>query len=302
MSHELRTPLNAVLGFSEVLLERMFGDINETPGGVPPRHPRLRQAPAGAAQRDPRPVQGRGRPDGAGVLRRSTCRAVLEYAVSMLRERAAAHGDRRSGRGRRRRRTRCTPTSSASSRSCSTWYQRGQVHRRRRLRGRARAATARTRSRSRSTDTGIGVPEADRERIFESFQQGGRGARARRAPASGSPCRAGSWSCSAAGCGSRARSASGSTFGFSFPVRRARERGAGRRRVPTGMRPRVVVIEDDRPSLDLFTAYLSGAAITVDHGARRPVRPRGRPARPTRPPCCSTSGCPASTAGRCCGR
>ena len=26
MSHELRTPLNAVLGFSEVLLERMFGD------------------------------------------------------------------------------------------------------------------------------------------------------------------------------------------------------------------------------------------------------------------------------------
>ena len=29
MSHELRTPLNAVIGFSEVLLDRMFGDINE---------------------------------------------------------------------------------------------------------------------------------------------------------------------------------------------------------------------------------------------------------------------------------
>jgi signal transduction histidine kinase len=28
MSHELRTPLNAVIGFSEVLIEKMFGDIN----------------------------------------------------------------------------------------------------------------------------------------------------------------------------------------------------------------------------------------------------------------------------------
>jgi signal transduction histidine kinase len=29
MSHELRTPLNAILGFSEVLAERMFGDVND---------------------------------------------------------------------------------------------------------------------------------------------------------------------------------------------------------------------------------------------------------------------------------
>jgi signal transduction histidine kinase len=29
VSHELRTPLNAIIGFSEVMLERMFGEINE---------------------------------------------------------------------------------------------------------------------------------------------------------------------------------------------------------------------------------------------------------------------------------
>lgn len=29
MSHELRTPLNSIIGFSEILLERTFGDLNE---------------------------------------------------------------------------------------------------------------------------------------------------------------------------------------------------------------------------------------------------------------------------------
>ena len=45
MSHELRTPLNAVIGFSEVLLDQMFGEINERQERVPPRHLELRPSP-----------------------------------------------------------------------------------------------------------------------------------------------------------------------------------------------------------------------------------------------------------------
>ena len=43
MSHELRTPLNAVIGFSDVLLEHMFGDAQRAAGRVPPGHPQLRR-------------------------------------------------------------------------------------------------------------------------------------------------------------------------------------------------------------------------------------------------------------------
>ena len=88
-------------------------------GGVPPRHPRVGQAPAGAAQRDPRPVEGRGRSDGARVL--------------LVRPALGAGGDRldaaRTSRPRtastcgsrwRTRSPRSTPTSCGSSRSCST--------------------------------------------------------------------------------------------------------------------------------------------------------------------------------------
>ena len=90
MSHELRTPLNAVLGFSEVLLERMFGDINEK------------------QEEYLRDIHGSGKhllellneildlsKVEAGQMELEytlvDVPTVLEYAASMLRERAAAH-------------------------------------------------------------------------------------------------------------------------------------------------------------------------------------------------------------------
>ena len=90
MSHELRTPLNAVLGFSEVLLERMFGDINEK------------------QEEYLRDIHGSGKhllellneildlsKVEAGQMELEftlvEVPTVLEYAVSMMRERAAAH-------------------------------------------------------------------------------------------------------------------------------------------------------------------------------------------------------------------
>ena len=62
-------------------------------GGVPARHPRVGQAPAGAAQRDPRPLQGRGRPDAARVL-------LVRPALAARRHRLDA-----AGTGRRPRRS-----------------------------------------------------------------------------------------------------------------------------------------------------------------------------------------------------
>ena len=91
MSHELRTPLNAVLGFSEVLLERMFGEINER------QEEYLRDIWSSGKHLlellneilDLSKVEA-----GQMELDYSTfdVREALEHSSSMLRERAAAHG------------------------------------------------------------------------------------------------------------------------------------------------------------------------------------------------------------------
>ena len=140
MSHELRTPLNAVLGFSEVLLERMFGDINE------------RQ------EEYLRDIHGSGEHllellnEILDLSKVEAGRMELEYSTFDLRAAAGAtprrccvsapalHGIDLRVERRRRRRHGLRRRAAAQAGRAQPGDERGQVHRRRRLGRGARRA------------------------------------------------------------------------------------------------------------------------------------------------------------------
>ena len=138
MSHELRTPLNAIIGFSEVLLERMFGELNERQEDYLRdilelgRHLLalindildLSKVEAGHMELD---------------LRVRLADTVVN-ALSLVRERASRTASR-CARGGRRGWTRSRPTSAVQAGPAQPAQQRGQVHARRRQGQRARGAT-----------------------------------------------------------------------------------------------------------------------------------------------------------------
>ena len=201
MSHELRTPLNAVIGFSDVLLERMFGELNERQEEYvrdirdSGRHLLelineildLSKVEAGRMELEPAAL---------------SLPELLEHGLAMVRERAARHGDRAS-------------RSTSRPRSGVVWADElklkqvvlnllsnavkftpdgGSVDVRRRARGRRGAGR-------RCATPGSASTPADHARIFEAFQRGGRERAAPRAPGSGSRCPSASSSCTAAGSG-----------------------------------------------------------------------------------------------------
>ena len=260
MSHELRTPLNAVLGFSEVLLERMFGDINE-------RQEEYLRDIWGSGKHllellneilDLSKVEA-GRMD--LEVSRFAVREALEYGISLIRERAATHslhvsvdcpddvGLIEADELRFRQ-----VVLNLLSNAVKFTPDGGRVSIRA-VREPGQVVVA-------VTDTGTGIPPEDRERIFESFQQGGRGAPREEGTGLGLTLSrrivelfgGRLWLDSEVG--------TGSTFSFSVPVApsaRSDELRVGDR---TGL-PVVLLIEDDRASLDLLTAYLEGARVEV---------------------------------------
>ena len=119
MSHELRTPLNAIIGFSEVLSERMFGELNEKQADY------LKDIHESGKHLlslindilDLSKIEA-----GRMELELSTfdLPSALSNAMTLVRERAQRHAHsalarRRPAPGRASR-----PTSASSSRSCST--------------------------------------------------------------------------------------------------------------------------------------------------------------------------------------
>ena len=259
MSHELRTPLNAVIGFSEVLLERMFGELNDRQDEY------LRDIWNSGRHLlellneilDLSKVEA-----GQMVLEPNTfsVSSALDYTLAMVRERASSHaikvtvdvaddvGTIEADELRFKQ-----VLLNLLSNAVKFTPDGGSVS--------VRAYREETDLAVTVTDTGVGVPPEDQQRIFESFQQG------RRGPAKEEGTGLGltlsrrivglfggrMWLDSTVG--------EGSTFGFSIPAMPSRAveiTTEGSDEFPV-----VVLVEDDRASLDLMSAYLDGLPIRV---------------------------------------
>jgi signal transduction histidine kinase len=263
MSHELRTPLNAVIGFSEVLLERYFGELNDRQDDY--LHDILRSGKHLLALLndllDLSKVEA-----GRMEVERGTVSvsASVEYAMSMVRERAASHQitlvqsldptvELLESDDLRIRQVLVNLLGNAVKFTPDG----GRVEVLSEPVGPDLVITVR--------DDGPGIAPEDQEWIFESFLQGRRGSPREEGTGLGlTLCRkivtllgGRLWLESELG--------RGSAFHVALPVDRApAERDSPEDTDSNAERRSVVVmIDDDRASLDLLSAYLAGTGLEV---------------------------------------
>jgi signal transduction histidine kinase/DNA-binding response OmpR family regulator len=271
MSHELRTPLNAIIGFSEVLLERMFGELNERQDDY------LRDIWSSGKHLlellndilDLSKIEA-----GQMVLSRSefAVRESLEYCLSMVRERALQQrillsldvdpevGLLDADRLRFRQ-----VVLNLLSNAVKFTPEGGRVDVRAFIRDQDLVVLV--------ADTGVGVSAEDRERIFDAFQQGGRTSKQVEGTGLGLTLSKRILEMHGGRIWVDSEAGKGSTFGIALPARSeepattsAAQAGqdAGLALDPAlGPRPTVVVVEDDRRSFDLLRVYLEAAGARV---------------------------------------
>jgi signal transduction histidine kinase/CheY-like chemotaxis protein len=267
MSHELRTPLNAVIGFSDVLLEGMFGELNEKQRDYledirdSGRHLLellneildLSKIEAGRMRLEPGPF---------------SISSVLEDALRMVRDRASQHAVELSvnvGTGigmlfadelKIKQVILNLLTNAVKFTPDGGRVEVGA----RRLDGRIEVTVV---------DNGIGIPVEDQARIFESFEQGKREAKEEGTGLGLTLSRkivelhgGQIWVESEAG--------QGSTFGFSIPTEVAKPPVEPTPAIPGGElgqsedgRPTILLVEDDEHSIDLLSLHLTGAGFKV---------------------------------------
>lgn len=261
MSHELRTPLNAVIGFSEVLLERMFGDLNDRQEDYlrdilsSGRHLLallndvldLSKVEAGQMELDPSEF---------------SVTDALKYALSMVRERALKHSvglrlevDEDVGLVWADELRFSQILLNLLSNAVKFTPDGGRVE--------IRANAIHGDLEITVSDSGVGIAPGDQQRIFDSFQQGGRQARKVEGTGLGLTLTKRIVELHGGRLWVTSELGHGSTFGFSIPLGETAmapslEVGLGG---SDETRPVVVVIEDDRSSADLMSLHLEAAGL-----------------------------------------
>jgi two-component system, NtrC family, sensor kinase len=206
MSHELRTPLNAIIGFSEVLGERLFGELNEK------QEEYLKDIHASGQHLlslindilDLSKIEA-GRME--LELTDFDLPTAIDNALTVVRERAGRRGialhqatDEDLGQIRGDERKIKQVLLNLLSNAIKFTPDGGRID----VRARAVDGSIEVSV----SDTGVGIATEDQEAVFEEFRQVGTAARRWKAPGWGWPCRGSSLNCTRDGFGSRARWAS----------------------------------------------------------------------------------------------